>query len=984
MLAAGAAIGTAPARAAEPLKRWALLASPEIEKTGLPDLLTADLSKQPGIELVERQQIAAVVKELTLSNVVGAGAVSDRLKLGRLLKADALVILLTRRADDQDFVSLVIADCAAGARLWSENIAAPEGKMQAACSAVAERVTRIRTRHSTGIRHVIGLSAFESKNLVHDHDYLQATLAQVLGSALTSVPGVAVIETEEAAAIGRELATAGGEVQRVVPVFVKGTFKVANEVRKKDLSLTVEVVLSSGDRQVAVMQRDKLALHDVPEFLGVVAARILKEVDSPEAQPLPVAAQFKELAARADSFSKVGDWELAAGLREAALLLDPANAAQRLSIMADYARMCEGPMDMPNPDAGLARRIAAYAGILSHFEHLIRNRLINIAQSIEQAEAHLVPRGPIDPGYPPYRRLAKEIDAVEQQRRQFLVEVYPRALSLPRPPGPPDALWEYRWRERFAWVLGNAVLTRFCGWAPETPDDLLFVEKTLTQVMPDCIETECSMTCFLRRGPTAQSEHRPGQFTDADWLRFLESLKASKHRVAQCYGRYGFLYWNWLKYRNKEPERLRPFLAEADAVIADFETIPYLPRSAQSRKNEWTYTAFTDLRGYIKEAVRPEKREPAQTPRTPREEQDTRDTGRLSFEPLKLQYRGQDGELHPVGDWRAYGGWSPLLGLVRCGNELDVMWNAGVILFMRKAGLLDEVVADAKPIFDSVKWDGSHLWVATRLAGLWVLDKSGKAVAKITQKDGLPPCDVGVLLEPVSEGRVCVVGSFGEHSRAWCAMVEESKGKFQVNVFHRATAVKPLAPTGTDIVFAPAWLHLYTPARGQLRSLLVGRYAPALEARTRPLQINLDTLQVSLFPLELGHADHRLSDSYFSRDGELLECSEFSVIHTPRPGTTLPDGMRYHDLCSTRPARGGLAKQLLLHDGSIYVPGERWCRIDPGTWREEALSGSLPGRYVGRCFGVSAHYGLIMWTWHNEFYRVTVQEKPTPPTEGAK
>ena len=78
--------------AAEPFRRWAIIASPEVQSSGVADLLTLKLSED-GVELVERDQLAAATRELELSQLQQPAAASERLKLGKILGADALVLL---------------------------------------------------------------------------------------------------------------------------------------------------------------------------------------------------------------------------------------------------------------------------------------------------------------------------------------------------------------------------------------------------------------------------------------------------------------------------------------------------------------------------------------------------------------------------------------------------------------------------------------------------------------------------------------------------------------------------------------------------------------------------------------------------------------------------------------------------------------------------------------------------------------------------
>jgi len=91
LLAAGAEAGED--RATTEYRRWAVLATEPLERTGLADLVTAKLSAQADMELVERQQFLAVVGEQQRSASLAGAAAGERLKLGNLLGAEAVVLL---------------------------------------------------------------------------------------------------------------------------------------------------------------------------------------------------------------------------------------------------------------------------------------------------------------------------------------------------------------------------------------------------------------------------------------------------------------------------------------------------------------------------------------------------------------------------------------------------------------------------------------------------------------------------------------------------------------------------------------------------------------------------------------------------------------------------------------------------------------------------------------------------------------------------
>ena len=74
-------------------RRWAVICSKDVQQAGLGDLVTAELSKEKDLELVDRDQLDAVTKELELAAVLESQAAAARLKMGQVLKADALLLL---------------------------------------------------------------------------------------------------------------------------------------------------------------------------------------------------------------------------------------------------------------------------------------------------------------------------------------------------------------------------------------------------------------------------------------------------------------------------------------------------------------------------------------------------------------------------------------------------------------------------------------------------------------------------------------------------------------------------------------------------------------------------------------------------------------------------------------------------------------------------------------------------------------------------
>jgi hypothetical protein len=318
------------------------------------------------------------------------------------------------------------------------------------------------------------------------------------------------------------------------------------------------------------------------------------------------------------------------------------------------------------------------------------------------------------------------------------------------------------------------------------------------------------------------------------------------------------------------------------------------------------------------------------------------------------------------------------------------MWYGGAVYLMREKGLLVEAEARSKRILDAT-WDGRSVWLGTASEGIWILDASGGVARKITADDGLPPCERGIVLHPLAPGKVFAAGSFGDHRRGWCAIVEEDGKTARVNVFHKATRVLSWEEKGDKrvrevfgadptIAFVPRWAHEYQHDRGDgSRVLLVGRrmFVPGLSLR--PLEIDLESLKVAVSEFRLGPADHLYSHSYFSMNGELFEAWDTCVTRRAPPGKVFDSGKNSTSFCAPRNPEGvrfgGLLKTLVPYRGFIYVPASTiWFRFDPETLKAEQLVPQrLPNPYSGidRVF-ISAHYGLLGYT-KKEFFQVVVE-----------
>ncbi len=1028
--------------------RWAIISSPEIKETGLADILFVKALEIKGIDLVERDEIDAVLKEMEVSALSAVG-VSERVKLGERLQADALAIISIHRERkregekdvERSYVKLVLADCHYGARLKMD-VLPDEGSLETKADRVTEIITEIREKYADGIKQIIGVVPFVSKNFVHDYDYLQASYAYLLQNKLAELRGVAVLEVEEAKAIREEkLKIEEDARKRIVPILVSGEF----EANTRKAQVVIRVRMRTADGDGGEVRSGPVALDKAAQWIsGELSRRIFREMGRQERPALDVQAQFDGLIEQADMFALIGSWHHSTGLREAALLLKSDDVAQRTYLAREYGQYSRGVWSKTYTDKERGR---AGARGQKHLEYLVRNRHIDLQTAVPLCSALADPH--------------------------FLLAVGPVVSSLPLGNGIEEKI---RNREiysspldNWARLVGKVAAEPFREQWPKSKKDLTTAKRLLTEVLPDKCEAPFEVFAgFLdmaqmgkRRSPTRESGTESA-ITVEDWLAFLDDLKESDHKLASILGRYGLAtwkYWNrsmvvkWsdsdgaLREYPGSPEEMGALLDEMNSLIEDFLALGYQYGHKGTRKETDLYRLFLpDLRAWIAKglveaekavtlpATRPSSHTSAgdvtwwrprngtaessisMVPPAPRENpvragakegrtnrpaqkqaREEPDTGRLRFSTLNLTVRTLSGQTNAldVAFMREYGFKTPgysarSSGILRCTEDWDVWWTRKAILYSKNQQILEEVLVRREStdrILD-VTCDGGNVWVVNghNPRGVLVFDKDGKLRATITEEQGLPPSNKGLLACGIDKGRALVVGSHGPHRRAWCAIVDIRGPEPRVSVFHTATRVAPPGRKSREyamdpsIAFVPSWIHEYDHGRDDgSRVFLVGRRE--IDPGAQPLFIETTTSNVWTLGYDLLYPGEP-SGSFFSTKGELFHNQGSYVLHYKPLGETWENWQKWRRCCDLQGKSNGVSNPgniLLAHDGYLYVSsGSKWIRMNLANTQEEVLlADELPYPYIELTkFGVSAHYDLVGWSDNpgntNTFYKILI------------
>jgi hypothetical protein len=901
----------APTEAEEVLyKRWAVIASKDSNAVKLADLVSAELSRIRGLQLVERERLDLVRNEAALSAIAGTGN-ADRIKLGHALGADSLLFLSLEETgagkeynsgepnlhgisrnpalpahEDRaakKFLHLAISDCAYGARLQTRYLPFDPLRSEALAKEAAAAVEDTRRQFAAGIRHIIAITPLISKNLAHDYDHLQTGYARLLETAFARTPGLAVLEVEEAQDIARELELGGKELKdRTVPLFIEGEFEMEHVAKDREPKVRLELRVRDGRRIRRAFSHNDQTFAQVAELLAASIPReLLRMVAGEATEILSRQSQRKLLVARADEFAALGDWGHAAALREAELLLAPDDIEQRLAIVADYRaeierqknvyrrsikRYQEGKLDA-EWNAACQQQIARWRCCLPHIEYAIRSRALNLR------EACVV----LDNGG------------------------FPFSVSFKLPSGHPDFSREMRWKEDFV-------------------DRMYAVFSSLDPTIGRGTIRPMVQRIASTRNP-ARSMSREEQFFDWTNKAIPGIVREECHRAMQAAGG---------DVADERPafDRLYRFLTEAVpadapplqwmsvALIGDWGTLPsavlgrslearlpaapvrrFYERLMQSEREMCIFYgrcglcvlhAWVTPDGQVKKASEPVPSEVLVEADALRKLMEQRGydkpAGSQAAEFHRMWNifctRLSKRHLAPVVKLDPPAPRSPNIDTAprvtfesldcltatwnvwrQCGDSLDVLYSRSEIFIMAQKGVVRRIFqGDATTRIRDVQWDGAHFWVCLAHGPLRILDPEGATVTEVGIDEGLPSLDVcGQYV--AGRGRVIAFGMLDE--RVWFAEIlrnkESAKPSFRARLFHKAASVPALnaeKDNDPEEVFIPAQHFEYLAPESARPRLIVARWPrpsnawPFVDAR-RPLAIDPESLGVSVFDCTL-------------------------------------------------------------------------------------------------------------------------------------
>jgi hypothetical protein len=291
-------------------------------------LLEAKLLTGEAAQWVERTEVERVTAEQQLQAAFGAEGVKQRSSLGRLLKADVLVLIREVKSPKQNGESVldcVVCETSQGLRLKAFTIEA-QGDLDAVADHLSKAVNQGLAKYGERIDAIVAVPPFMSDDLGLESNYLQTAYAKLVEQALLDQPGLLVVELGEAEAISRELTLADADAVRrkSAPLVVLGRYRHDGLGAKRTLRMSLG--LTQLQKQLSRAGVRELNPSDAPQWIlgktNELLPQLLVAGREPKAAP-SVKEEARQLAERGRQFQSVGSWPEALVIFEASLLLDP-------------------------------------------------------------------------------------------------------------------------------------------------------------------------------------------------------------------------------------------------------------------------------------------------------------------------------------------------------------------------------------------------------------------------------------------------------------------------------------------------------------------------------------------------------------------------------------------------------------------------------------------------------------------------------------
>jgi hypothetical protein len=288
------------------------------------DSLLMAFSKHPEIALLERGEIDKLLREQALSLSLSN---AEMAKAGKLLAADAFLLLESSKSDGNPFVRLRLIDTRYGFKLWdasllfpakSEEYAVESGKI---ASLTIQKIKKFKAIPSN--LTMLGVIGFRSEELSKRWDWLAEPLSTAIEQNLALYPSMILMERTRTGSLVEERTLAAGlpEALRPSAVFVDGAYRMQ---REKGLDVVSVYIRCRKQDRILLEKRVEGSVNNLRDLYQTIINEIMASLGkNPDSFSMNASIEAEMAATEAETYLSMKDPERALPLAEAALSLMP-------------------------------------------------------------------------------------------------------------------------------------------------------------------------------------------------------------------------------------------------------------------------------------------------------------------------------------------------------------------------------------------------------------------------------------------------------------------------------------------------------------------------------------------------------------------------------------------------------------------------------------------------------------------------------------
>lgn len=875
----------------------------DFDRSPLVAVLEAKLLSDVEATWLERNAIDEVVKEQELQALFTPEGGAQRSALGKLLKADLLILVRdapppppgksakvpTPGDKPVKAIDLAVTETGRGLRLSSRSVPRSDDA-EADVEILVQLVREAIAKYAKQVTEIYSVPPFVSRDLGYEHDYLRGAYARLLEQMLLDRPGVLVVELAEAQSLTKEIALAdpGSRLARDVPYYLLGEYRNDGAGEKRRVRLSLK--LMRGERQLDERSLDRVAPVEAAMSLRKLADEFVDNAAGAKRVVLDPAAEVEALNRREKLFLRLGQWSDALALAEASLLLKPRQTEIHHDAIAALDGLTRQNWDVYPLDMSRQWLAVGYQNRgLEHIDAFMRldgnpDAYGNTGAGGFVADFFRATGGNVrvNPNYP--RERNDTIVALQKKRRAALLRIIP---------------WAARgnWKCEF-WVL----------------HDLLGVES---------VEAQCDDVAHLAQAV----KELPGVPKRVVW--YVNSINPGPDRQSA-------------RQRN---ECLQPLYERLAAID-----------NADVRAAAQQHKAIMAAR--IEEEARQAAERKALLAG---DSKARRNAGTLAgIREVKLTWSDASGGSGVANNIDGCLPAGPGVDVVWQRGDIFLMKEPGRMTRVWQGELNSHVsMVVCASIRDHICYDGRLVWAAIdRHLAPPVLLAIGPRSAQVWQfsaSDGLPDIKRAAdganntnfyAVAPISPGKACVAGFFG---KTWLAVATvDDSGRKSVQIFHEAREAfdreSKTQPLDTAVAFQPSYMlalaDASSGATGRPWRVLVGR--GGVQWNCPPLLVDPRARTVSPVPTG-GHLEQTLHQH--SRKSDLYQDAIYLVDAGPARKPTLYR-FALPDLSPEPIIEDVPLGMVVFHDGLLHIVGREWWTGHLGDKRLHRVAGPLPWSFT--------------------------------------